>query len=54
MRGHPVDEVVSSRRCLPGISRWLGQDAPTRLTAAVAVPVIVVAAEPAKSRAEAG
>jgi hypothetical protein len=44
IRGHPVDEVILST--LPaGISRWLGQDAPTRLKAAVAVPVVVVTAE---------
>lgn len=50
MRGHPVDEVILST--LPsGISRWLGQDAPTRLTAAVPVPVVVVTGEPAKSQA---
>jgi hypothetical protein len=44
IRGHPVDEVILST--LPaGISRWLGQDAPTRLKAAVTVPVVVVTAE---------
>ena len=49
MRGHPVDEVILST-LPPGISRWLGQDAPTRLKAAVAVPVVVVTAEPAKTQ----
>jgi hypothetical protein len=45
IRGHPVDEVILST--LPaGISRWLGQDAPTRLKGAVTVPVVVVTAEP--------
>jgi hypothetical protein len=40
---HPVDEVILST--LPaGLSRWLGQDAPSRLKSAVAVPVIVVTA----------
>ena len=43
IRGHPVDEVILST--LPsGISRWLGQDAPSRLKGAVAVPVVVVTA----------
>jgi len=45
IRGHPVDEVILST--LPaGISRWLGQDAPSRLKGAVAVPVVVVTAKP--------
>jgi hypothetical protein len=45
MRRHPVDEVILST--LPsGISRWLGQDAPSRLKAAVTVPVVVVTAKP--------
>jgi hypothetical protein len=50
MRGHPVDEVILST-LPPGISRWLGQDAPSRLKAAMAVPVVVVTAarEPAHS-----
>src|SRR5436190_6649629 len=49
MRGRQVDEVILST--LPaGLSRWLGQDAPTRLKAAVAVPVVVITAEPAKTR----
>jgi hypothetical protein len=49
MRGHPVDEVILST-LPPGLSRWLGQDAPTRLKAAVAVPVVVITAEPAKTQ----
>jgi hypothetical protein len=53
MRNHPVDEVILST-LPPGISRWLGQDAPTRLKAAVAVPVVVVTAEPIKTQAGAG
>jgi hypothetical protein len=45
IRGHPVDEVILST--LPtGISRWLGQDAPSRLKGAVTVPVVVVTAKP--------
>lgn len=49
MRGHPVDEVILST--LPsGISRWLGQDAPSRLKAAVSVPVVVVTAAPAPAK----
>jgi len=48
-----VDEVILST--LPaGISRWLGQDAPTRLKAAVNVPVVVVTAEPMPAEAEGG
>ena len=44
IRGHPVDEVILST--LPsGISRWLGQDAPSRLKGAVPVPVVVVTAQ---------
>ncbi len=51
IRGHPVDEVILST--LPaGISRWLGQDAPTRLKAAVTVPVVVVTADPVPAEAE--
>jgi hypothetical protein len=49
IRGHPVDEVILST--LPaGISRWLGQDAPSRLKGAVPVPVVVVTAEPVGSK----
>lgn len=44
LREHAVDEIILST--LPsGISRWLGQDVPTRLAKAVAVPVTVVTAE---------
>jgi hypothetical protein len=43
LRSHPVDEVILST--LPsGISRWLGQDVPTRLRGSVTVPVTVVTA----------
>ncbi|MFL5643489.1 MAG: hypothetical protein ACJ77V_09185 [Chloroflexota bacterium] len=51
LRRHPADEVILST-LPPGISRWLGQDAPTRLKAAIPVPVVVVTAarEPARSR----
>ena len=50
MRNHPVDEVILST-LPPGLSRWLGQDAPSRLKAAIAVPVVVVTAakEPART-----
>jgi hypothetical protein len=41
LRGREVDEVILST--LPaGISRWLGQDVPTRLKGSVLVPVTVV------------
>jgi hypothetical protein len=43
LRNHPVDEIILST--LPsGISRWLGQDVPTRLRGSVMVPVTVVTA----------
>jgi len=52
LRGHPSDEVILST--LPvGISRWLGQDVPSRLKSAVPVPVVVVTAEPAKAHSAA-
>jgi hypothetical protein len=44
IRGHQVDEILLST--LPsGISRWLGQDVPTRLKGSVMVPVVVLTAE---------
>jgi hypothetical protein len=44
LRARPVDEILLST--LPaGISRWLGQDVPTRLKGSVLVPVVVVTAE---------
>jgi hypothetical protein len=43
LRAHPADEIILST--LPtGISRWLGQDVPTRLRGSVRVPVTVVTA----------
>jgi len=50
LRGREVDEIILST-LPPGISRWLGQDVPSRLRGAVNVPVDVVydvAATPAK------
>ena len=41
LRGHPADEVILST-LPPGISRWLGQDVPSRLRGAVPVEVDVV------------
>lgn len=41
LRGREVDEVILST-LPPGISRWLGQDVPTRLKGSVMVPVSVV------------
>jgi hypothetical protein len=53
IRRHPVDEIILST--LPsGISRWLGQDAPSRLKAAVTVPVVVVTAKPEPVETESG
>jgi hypothetical protein len=41
LRGREIDEILLST--LPtGISRWLGQDVPTRLKGSVLVPVTVV------------
>ena len=41
LRGREVDEIIVST--LPkGLSRWLGEDVPSRLREAVAVPVTVV------------
>jgi len=51
LRSHPADEIILST--LPtGISRWLGQDVPSRLKSAVSVPVVVVTAERAPVEAE--
>jgi len=41
LRGREVDEVLLST-LPPGVSRWLGQDAPSRLKGSVLVPVTVV------------
>jgi hypothetical protein len=41
LRGREVDEVIVST--LPkGLSRWLGEDVPSRLRDSVPVPVVVV------------
>ncbi len=41
LRAFAADEIILST--LPsGISRWLGQDVPSRLRAAVRIPVIVI------------
>ena len=49
LRGRTVDEIVVST-LPPGISRWLGQDVPSRLRGAVAVNVdVVYEVEPAPS-----
>ena len=46
IRGRDVDEIIMST--LPkGISRWLGEDVPSRLREAVPIPVTVVTAETA-------
>ena len=43
LRDRECDEIILST--LPeGISRWLGQDVPSRLSSAVHVPVVVVTA----------
>jgi hypothetical protein len=44
LRGREVDEVIVST--LPkGLSRWLGEDVPSRLRDSVPVPVVVVTQE---------
>jgi nucleotide-binding universal stress UspA family protein len=41
LRGREVDEIIVST--LPrGLSRWLGEDVPSRLRDSVSVPVVVV------------
>ena len=41
MRGRDIDEIIVST--LPkGLSRWLGEDVPSRLRDSVPVPVVVV------------
>jgi hypothetical protein len=44
LRGREVDEVLLST-LPPGISRWLGQDVPTRLKGSILQPVTVVTAQ---------
>ena len=44
LREREVDEIILST-LPPGISRWLGQDAPTRLKGSVSVPVAVVTSQ---------
>ena len=41
LRSRDVDEVILST-LPPGISRWLGQDVPTRLKESIEDPVVVV------------
>lgn len=41
LRGREIDEVLLST-LPPGISRWLGQDVPSRLKGSIPVPVTVV------------
>jgi hypothetical protein len=46
LRRRRVDEILLST--LPaGVSRWLGQDIPTRLKGSVMVPVVILTADPA-------
>jgi hypothetical protein len=49
IRGREIDEILLST-LPPGISRWLGQDVPTRLKGSVPIPVVVLTAETAPSR----
>ncbi len=41
LRGREIEEVLLST-LPPGISRWLGQDVPTRLKGSILLPVTVV------------
>ena len=41
LRGRQIDEVILST-LPPGISRWLGQDVPSKLKGSIQVPVAVV------------
>jgi hypothetical protein len=41
LRGREIDEIILST-LPPGISRWLGQDVPSRLKGSVLAPVTVV------------
>ena len=53
LRGREVDEIILST--LPvGVSRWLGQDVPTKLRRSVNVPVEVVIAPEEASPVVAG
>jgi nucleotide-binding universal stress UspA family protein len=55
LRGREIDEIILST--LPvRVSRWLGQDVPSKLRRTVEVPVVVVIApdEPAAVAAESG
>jgi hypothetical protein len=49
IRGREVDEILLST-LPPGISRWLGQDVPTRLRESVATAVVVLTEEREPSR----
>jgi len=50
LRGRDIDEVIVST--LPkGLSRWLGEDVPSRLRDSVRVPVVVVTQEGAPTEA---
>jgi nucleotide-binding universal stress UspA family protein len=52
LRGREVDEVIVST--LPrGLSRWLGEDVPSRLRDSVRVPVVVVTLDAAAGADEA-
>ena len=44
LRGREVDEVILST-LPPGISRWLGQDVPSKLKGSIEVPVSVVTSQ---------
>ena len=53
LRGREVDEVIVST--LPkGLSRWLGEDVPSRLRDSVSVPVTVVTQDEPSPEADSG
>ena len=49
LRGREIDEVILST-LPPGISRWLGQDVPSKLKGSIQVPVAVVTTPEAGDR----
>ena len=53
LRGRTIDEILLST-LPPGISRWLGQDVPTRLKGSVLAPVTVVTTSQATVEAAKG
>ena len=49
LRDREIDEVILST-LPPGISRWLGQDVPSKLKGSIPVPVAVVTSQKQPTR----